>query len=310
MTPQFISFVDKSHPITKGLGDGFDVTDEAYACHWFEDSVQSARAHRLPAGGSDEEPESESEVQQPRGMGEDGREQPGVLHAGRPWRHRLGDARPIGSSSAMPSSGPRRPRRWPGRRQIQSASSIRQISRGTMMRMTLQEHYVWLAVALGDRAWARHRCSPRDSGAAGRSRWPSSPRATTSTATGSSISGIRSARTSPGPICSIRRRSSFSIPRSRTRSTSMRSIDAPGTHGDSPVARRQADVRAAECLGEEEPDPVPAEGQGARVLPSLARRVEPHLARIQRDDRHRRATGAIPSRSRARPIRTRARRAA
>jgi type 1 glutamine amidotransferase len=39
MTPQFISFVDKTHPITKGLGDGFHVTDEAYACHWFEDSV-------------------------------------------------------------------------------------------------------------------------------------------------------------------------------------------------------------------------------------------------------------------------------
>lgn len=39
MTPQFISFVDKSHPITKGLGDGFYITDEAYACHWFEDSV-------------------------------------------------------------------------------------------------------------------------------------------------------------------------------------------------------------------------------------------------------------------------------
>ena len=49
MTPQFISFVDKNHPITKGLGDGFHVTDEAYACHWFEDSVQSDRAHRLPA---------------------------------------------------------------------------------------------------------------------------------------------------------------------------------------------------------------------------------------------------------------------
>ena len=50
MTPQFISFVDKSHPITKGLGDGFYVTDEAYACHWFEDSVQPlARTDFQPA---------------------------------------------------------------------------------------------------------------------------------------------------------------------------------------------------------------------------------------------------------------------
>jgi type 1 glutamine amidotransferase len=40
MTPQFISIVDKNHAITKGLGDGFYVTDEAYACHWFEDAVQ------------------------------------------------------------------------------------------------------------------------------------------------------------------------------------------------------------------------------------------------------------------------------
>ncbi len=50
MTPQFISFVDKNHPITRGLGDGFHVTDEAYACHWFEDSVQPlARTDFQPA---------------------------------------------------------------------------------------------------------------------------------------------------------------------------------------------------------------------------------------------------------------------
>ena len=50
MTPQFISFVDKNHPITRGLGDGFFVTDEAYACHWFEDSVQPlARTDFQPA---------------------------------------------------------------------------------------------------------------------------------------------------------------------------------------------------------------------------------------------------------------------
>jgi uncharacterized protein len=37
MTPQHITFVDKTHPITQGLSD-FDVTDEAYACHWFPDT--------------------------------------------------------------------------------------------------------------------------------------------------------------------------------------------------------------------------------------------------------------------------------
>jgi type 1 glutamine amidotransferase len=39
MTPQHITFVDKAHPIVKGLGDGFDVVDEAYACAWFDDSI-------------------------------------------------------------------------------------------------------------------------------------------------------------------------------------------------------------------------------------------------------------------------------
>lgn len=39
MTPQRITYVDKTHPITKGLGDSYDVVDEAYACAWFEDSV-------------------------------------------------------------------------------------------------------------------------------------------------------------------------------------------------------------------------------------------------------------------------------
>jgi uncharacterized protein len=39
MTPQHITVVDKAHPITQGLGDGFDITDEAYSCPMFEDSV-------------------------------------------------------------------------------------------------------------------------------------------------------------------------------------------------------------------------------------------------------------------------------
>lgn len=50
MTPQHVSFVDKAHPIAKGLEDGFDVVDEAYACAWFEDSVHVlARTDFRPA---------------------------------------------------------------------------------------------------------------------------------------------------------------------------------------------------------------------------------------------------------------------
>ena len=53
MTPQHITYVDKAHPITKGLGEGFDVVDEAYACHWFEDSVHPlARTDFVPADPS------------------------------------------------------------------------------------------------------------------------------------------------------------------------------------------------------------------------------------------------------------------
>jgi type 1 glutamine amidotransferase len=37
---QRISVVDKSHPITQGLGDGFDIVDETYLCPYAEDSVQ------------------------------------------------------------------------------------------------------------------------------------------------------------------------------------------------------------------------------------------------------------------------------
>jgi type 1 glutamine amidotransferase len=38
-TQQHITVVDKAHPITQGLGDGFDIVDEAYSCPMFEDSV-------------------------------------------------------------------------------------------------------------------------------------------------------------------------------------------------------------------------------------------------------------------------------
>jgi uncharacterized protein len=50
MTPQHITYVDKTHPILQGLGDGYDVVDEAYACAWFEDSVHViARTDFQPA---------------------------------------------------------------------------------------------------------------------------------------------------------------------------------------------------------------------------------------------------------------------
>lgn len=38
-TQQNITVVDKAHPITQGLGDGFQIVDEAYNCPIFEDSV-------------------------------------------------------------------------------------------------------------------------------------------------------------------------------------------------------------------------------------------------------------------------------
>ena len=38
-TAQRQTVVDKTHPVTQGLGHGFDVTDEAYSCAWFPESV-------------------------------------------------------------------------------------------------------------------------------------------------------------------------------------------------------------------------------------------------------------------------------
>jgi type 1 glutamine amidotransferase len=38
-TQQHITVVDKTSPIVAGLGDGFDVVDEAYSCPMFEESV-------------------------------------------------------------------------------------------------------------------------------------------------------------------------------------------------------------------------------------------------------------------------------
>jgi uncharacterized protein len=38
-TAQHVTVVDKTHPIVQGIGDGFDIVDEAYLCPMFEDSV-------------------------------------------------------------------------------------------------------------------------------------------------------------------------------------------------------------------------------------------------------------------------------
>jgi type 1 glutamine amidotransferase len=38
-TKQHVTVVDKTHPIVQGLGDGFDIVDEAYSCPMFEESV-------------------------------------------------------------------------------------------------------------------------------------------------------------------------------------------------------------------------------------------------------------------------------
>ena len=38
-TQQHITVVDKTHPVTQGIGDGFDIVDEAYSCPMFEEAV-------------------------------------------------------------------------------------------------------------------------------------------------------------------------------------------------------------------------------------------------------------------------------
>ena len=39
-TTQTVTVVDKTHPITQGLGDSFEITDESYTCPMFEESVK------------------------------------------------------------------------------------------------------------------------------------------------------------------------------------------------------------------------------------------------------------------------------
>ena len=91
-TKQRITVVDKAHPITQGLGDGFEIVDESYNCPILEDSVH-------PLLRTDFTPKDVSlnlnprvEVQQPRGVGEDGREQPDRLHPARPRSAGVGES--------------------------------------------------------------------------------------------------------------------------------------------------------------------------------------------------------------------------
>lgn len=39
-TPQRLTIMDPNHPVSRNLGTGFNVTDEAYACAWFPESVK------------------------------------------------------------------------------------------------------------------------------------------------------------------------------------------------------------------------------------------------------------------------------
>ena len=49
-TAQKVTIVDKSHPITQGLTDGFEITDESYSCPFFEESVHPlVRTDFVPA---------------------------------------------------------------------------------------------------------------------------------------------------------------------------------------------------------------------------------------------------------------------
>ena len=90
-TKQRITVVDKAHPITQGLGDGFEIVDESYNCPIFEDSVHPLLRTDFTPKDVSAEPESAVEVQQPRGVGEDSREQPDRLHPARPRSAGVGE---------------------------------------------------------------------------------------------------------------------------------------------------------------------------------------------------------------------------
>jgi len=48
-TKEHISVVDRTHPITQGLGEGFDIVDEMYLNPMFEDSVHPLLRTNIPA---------------------------------------------------------------------------------------------------------------------------------------------------------------------------------------------------------------------------------------------------------------------
>ena len=143
-TKQRITVVDKAHPITQGLGDGFEIVDEAYNCPIFEDSVHpllrtdftpkdvalnlnpKSKFSNLAAWVKTAENSPIVYIQ----LGHDrlAWENPGVPHAAR----------------QRDSSGRRRPMRWRGRRRIRRRSS--KIRREAIMKTTLLKQLMVVAV--------------------------------------------------------------------------------------------------------------------------------------------------------------------
>ncbi len=283
MTPQFISFVDKSHPITKGLGDGFYVTDEAYACHWFEDSVH-------PLARTDFQPADPTKNLNPKVKYSNLAAWVKVAENSPVFFTQVGHgftawaARPTGNSSATRSSGPHRLRRWPGRRRTRSGSSILPINgRETIMRNIFTKVSHGLAIALAMTAGSVSLFA--------QGQWGSGPIKVAIVTKGHNFDrdGFFNFWDSLGQDITwthVQHPAAleFFDPALADTFDVYVFFDAPGTNRDART-RWQADVRAAERIGQEEPDSVPAEGKGARVLPSLARGVEPYMAGVRRDDR-------------------------
>ncbi len=82
-TPQVLTVADRNHPIARNLPASFNVTDEAYACAWFPDSVRPI----LTTSFSPPDPlvnlNPERPYTQPGRLVQGFGEQPGLLHPGR-----------------------------------------------------------------------------------------------------------------------------------------------------------------------------------------------------------------------------------
>jgi hypothetical protein len=91
-TKQHVTVVDKTHPIVQGLGDGFDIVDEAYSCPMDVRGVGApAASHRFHSCRSRSESESQDAVQQLIRVGEDGGEQSDRLYSARPRLDGVGE---------------------------------------------------------------------------------------------------------------------------------------------------------------------------------------------------------------------------